>query len=215
MGRAGGGVCRSAGRRGIGLPIEPRGGSSPRSPGAVVVRGGRGLVLHRAHEQRHGTLRLRGDEERIPLAARRVGSSSWQSLTVFTVYAVIPLGLLALNARGLDLLALGRSSPSISVPTSCARCERCTYVPRSHRGECSSVRHHGLRRVGRSPRRPRVALADSPLPAAARLSRPAAAFWSSATSSRGRRRPLELPVCVITALVGVPIFAVLLRRTLT
>jgi iron complex transport system permease protein len=28
-------------------------------------------------------------------------------------------------------------------------------------------------------------------------------------------RPLELPVGVVTALVGVPLFAVLLRRTLT
>jgi len=28
-------------------------------------------------------------------------------------------------------------------------------------------------------------------------------------------RPLELPVGVVTALIGVPLFAVLLRRTLT
>jgi iron complex transport system permease protein len=33
--------------------------------------------------------------------------------------------------------------------------------------------------------------------------------------SRTAVRPLELPVGVITALVGVPLFAVLLRRTLS
>jgi iron complex transport system permease protein len=33
--------------------------------------------------------------------------------------------------------------------------------------------------------------------------------------SRTVVRPLELPVGVITALVGVPLFALLLRRTLT
>jgi iron complex transport system permease protein len=33
--------------------------------------------------------------------------------------------------------------------------------------------------------------------------------------SRTVVRPLELPVGVITALVGVPVFAVLLRRTMT
>jgi iron complex transport system permease protein len=143
------------------------------------------------------------------------GSSSWQSLGVFTVYAVIPLGLLALNARGLDLLALGEE-PAQHLGADVARTMRTVYVCTALLtaasvaacgiiGFVGLVVPHAVRTVARPIHRsllPLVFLAGGCFLVLCDI------------VSRVAVRPLELPVGVITALVGVPIFATLLRRTL-
>ncbi len=143
------------------------------------------------------------------------GSSSWQSLGVFTVYAVIPLGLLALNARGLDLLALGEE-PAQHLGADVRRTMRTVYVCTALLtaasvaacgiiGFVGLVVPHAVRTVARPIHRtllPLVFLAGGCFLVLCDI------------VSRVVVRPLELPVGVITALVGVPIFAVLLRRTL-
>jgi iron complex transport system permease protein len=143
------------------------------------------------------------------------GSSSWQSLGVFTVYAVTPLGLLALNARGLDLLALGEE-PAQHLGADVARTMRTVYVCTALLtaasvaacgiiGFVGLVVPHAVRTVARPIHRsllPLVFLAGGCFLVLCDI------------VSRVAVRPLELPVGVITALVGVPIFAMLLRRTL-
>ena len=99
------------------------------------------------------------------------GSSSWQSLAVFTVYAVFPL-LLALNARGLDLLALGEE-PAQHLGADVERTMRMVYVctallTAASVAACGII---GFVGSGRSPRRPHGRAPDPSHPAAARLSR--------------------------------------------
>jgi iron complex transport system permease protein len=143
------------------------------------------------------------------------GSSSWQSLGVFTVYAVLPLVFLALNARGLDLLALG-DEPAQHLGVDIARTMRTVYVCTALLtaasvaacgiiGFVGLVVPHAVRTVARPIHRsllPLVFLAGGCFLVLCDI------------VSRIAVRPLELPVGVITALVGVPIFATLLRRTL-
>ena len=143
------------------------------------------------------------------------GSSSWQSLGVFTVYAVVPLALLALNARGLDLLALGEE-PAQHLGADVTRTMRTVYVCTALLtaasvaacgiiGFVGLVVPHAVRTVARPIHRtllPLVFLAGGGFLVLCDI------------VSRVVVRPLELPVGVITALVGVPIFALLLRRTL-
>ena len=143
------------------------------------------------------------------------GSSSWQSFGVFTAYSVIPLGLLAFNARGLDLLALGEE-PAQHLGADVARTMRTVYVCTALLtaasvaacgiiGFVGLVVPHAVRTVARPIHRsllPLVFLAGGCFLVVCDI------------VSRVAVRPLELPVGVITALVGVPIFATLLRRTL-
>ena len=144
------------------------------------------------------------------------GSSSWQSLAVFAAYAAIPLGLLVLNARGLDLLALGEE-PAQHLGADVGRTMRVVYVCTALLtaasvaacgiiGFVGLVVPHAVRTVSRPIHRtllPLVFLAGGCF------------LVLCDVVSRVALRPLELPVGVVTALVGVPLFALLLRRTLT
>lgn len=143
------------------------------------------------------------------------GTSSWQSLLVFTVYAIVPLGLLALRARDLDLLALGEE-PALHLGADVQRSMRMVYLCTALLtaasvaacgiiGFVGLVVPHAVRTVSRPIHRtllPLVFLAGGCFLVLCDI------------VSRIVVRPLELPVGVITALVGVPIFALLLRRTL-
>jgi iron complex transport system permease protein len=143
------------------------------------------------------------------------GTSSWQSLLVFTVYAIVPLGLLALRARDLDLLALGEE-PAQHLGADVQRSMRVVYLCTALLtaasvavcgiiGFVGLVVPHAVRTVSRPIHRtllPLVFLAGGCFLVVCDI------------ASRIAVRPLELPVGVITALVGVPIFALLLRRTL-
>jgi iron complex transport system permease protein len=143
------------------------------------------------------------------------GSASWQSLGVFLAYAVLPLGVIGLSARSLDLLALGEE-PAHHLGADVHRTRRIVYVCTALLtaasvatcgiiGFVGLVVPHAVRTVSRPLHR-------SLLPLVFVIG--GSFLVLSDVVARTVVRPLELPVGVITALVGVPLFALLLRRTL-
>jgi iron complex transport system permease protein len=144
-----------------------------------------------------------------------LGSASWQALGVFLAYAVVPLVVIGLSARSLDLLALGEE-PAHHLGADVHRTRRLVYLCTALLtaasvatcgiiGFVGLVVPHAVRTVARPLHRtllPLVFVVGGSF------------LVLSDVVSRTVVRPLELPVGVITALVGVPLFAVLLRRTL-
>jgi len=141
-------------------------------------------------------------------------AASWQSLAVFAAYAVLPLAALGLSARALDLVALG-DEPAHHLGADVDRVRRLVYLCTALL-TAASVAACGI-----------IGFVGLVVPHAARtLARPlhrtllplvfvgGGSFLVLAdVVSRTVARPLELPVGVVTALVGVPIFAILLRRS--
>ncbi len=179
--------------------------------GGVVIRAFAGalmsavITLASAAALRSATLWLLGG----------FGMASWPALGIFATYAVLPLGILAVNARGLDLLALGEEnaqhlgadveSVKRRVYLSVAALTGAAVAVSGVIGFVGLVVPHAVRRWG-------AALHVTLLPAA---------FLAGGTFmvgadllARTAFRPVELPVGVVTALVGVPVFALLLRRSL-
>jgi iron complex transport system permease protein len=143
------------------------------------------------------------------------GTASWRALAVFSAYAVLPLGLLLFHARSLDLLALG-DEPAHHLGAEVDRVRRLVYVctallTAASVATCGIVGFVGLV-VPHAVRITVRPLHRSLLPLVFLVG---GCFLVIAdVVSRTAVRPLELPVGVITALVGVPLFAMLLRRTL-
>jgi ABC-type Fe3+-siderophore transport system permease subunit len=143
------------------------------------------------------------------------GASSWQALGVFAVYAVPPLAVIGLQARSLDLIALGEE-PAHHLGAEVDRTRRLVYactalLTAASVATCGIIGFvglvvpHAVRTVARPLHRtllPLVFVVGGVF------------LVLSDIVSRTVVRPLELPVGVITALVGVPLFALLLRRTL-
>lgn len=141
--------------------------------------------------------------------------ASWQSLVVFATYAAVPAALLATRARSLDLLALGEE-PAQYLGADIERTKRVVYFAASLLtaaavavcgvvGFVGLVVPHALRRVV-GPLHGRL------IPAVALT---AGSFLVLADGlARSVVRPLELPVGVVTSCIGVPLFALLLRRSL-
>jgi iron complex transport system permease protein len=143
------------------------------------------------------------------------GSASWRALAVFSVYAALPVALLLFHARSLDLIALG-DEPAHHLGLEVDRLRRLVYLSTALLtaasvatcgiiGFVGLVVPHAVRTVFRPLHRtllPLVFLVGGSFLVLADI------------VSRTAVRPLELPVGVITALIGVPLFAVLLRRTL-
>jgi iron complex transport system permease protein len=143
------------------------------------------------------------------------GTASWEALGIFSAYAVLPLGLLLFHARSLDLLALG-DDPARHLGTDVDRVRRLVYVctallTAASVAACGIVGFVGLvvPHAVRTAFRP---LHQTLLPLVFLIG---GCFLVLAdVVSRTVVRPLELPVGVVTALIGVPLFALLLRRTL-
>jgi iron complex transport system permease protein len=143
------------------------------------------------------------------------GSASWSALAVFTAYASIPLALLLFHARSLDLIALG-DEPAHHLGAEVDRVRRLVYLctallTAASVATCGIIGFVGLvvPHAVRTTFRP---LHRSLLPLVFLVG---GCFLVLAdVVSRTAVRPLELPVGVITALIGVPLFALLLRRTL-
>jgi iron complex transport system permease protein len=144
------------------------------------------------------------------------GSASWQSLAVFAAYAVLPLVVIWLSARNLDLIALGEE-PAHHLGADVDRTRRLVYgstalLTAASVAACGIIGFvglvvpHAVRTVARPLHRTLLPLA---------FVAGGGFLVLSDVVSRTVVRPLELPVGVITALVGVPLFALLLRRTLT
>jgi len=143
------------------------------------------------------------------------GFASWPSVAVFAAYAILPLGILVANARGLDLLTLGEDNAQY-LGADIERLKRRVYLSVAALtgaavavsgviGFVGLVVPHVMRRWGGPLHR-------ALLPAA---------FLGGGTFlvvadlvARTVFRPVELPVGIVTALIGVPVFAMQLRRTL-
>ena len=143
------------------------------------------------------------------------GAASWQALGVFSAYAALPLGLIGWNARALDLLALGEE-PAHHLGAEVERTRRLVYgstalLTAASVAACGIIGFVGLviPHAVRTLTRP---LHRSLLPLVFLVG--GCFLVLSDVVARTVVRPLELPVGVITALVGVPVFALLLRRTL-
>jgi iron complex transport system permease protein len=143
------------------------------------------------------------------------GTASWQALGIFAAYALLPLGLLLFHARSLDLIALG-DDPARHLGADVERIRRVVYLATAlltaaSVATCGIVGFVGLvvPHAVRTAIRP---LHHTLLPIVFLVG---GCFLVLAdVVSRTVVRPLELPVGVITALIGVPLFALLLRRTL-
>jgi iron complex transport system permease protein len=143
------------------------------------------------------------------------GRSSWELLRHFVAVAALPLALLWWLSRSLDLLALGDDSAA-TLGVDVERTRRLVIVATSVLtaatvaaagviGFVGLVAPHALRSIVGPLHRsllPAVFIAGGAFTVLADM------------VARTALRPAELPVGVVTALIGVPVFAVLLRRSL-
>ena len=141
-------------------------------------------------------------------------AASWRTLAVFAAYAILPFGFLVYSARSLDLLALGDET-ALHLGADVERTKRLVYLAASMLtaasvATCGIIGFVGLV-VPHAVRRGWSPLHRALLPGA--FVAGGAFLVIADTIARSVLRPVELPVGVVTALVGVPLFAVLLRRT--
>ena len=141
--------------------------------------------------------------------------ASWSTLSVFSVYAAVPLVALVASARSLDLLSLGEE-PAVALGLDAGRARRLVYLASSLLTAASVAMCGVIGFVGLiAPHAVRGVLGPAHrrlLPAVFLLS---GAFLVLADAlARTVARPIELPVGVITAAVGVPMFAMLLHKSL-
>lgn len=141
--------------------------------------------------------------------------ASWRALGVFVAYAVLPTIFLFVSARSLDLIALGdETAQHLGADTE--RIKRAVYIGASLLtaagvAVCGIIGFVGLV-VPHAVRLLWGSLHRTLLPLTFLVG---GCFLVLADAlARTVVRPLELPVGVVTALVGVPLFAVLLRRSL-
>ena len=145
-----------------------------------------------------------------------LGSASWDGLVLLAAYSVVPLVVLWYVARQLDLLALGEETAA-HLGADPERLKRIVYLAASlltaaSVATCGIIGFVGLV-IPHAVRRAWTPLHRVLVPASFLAG---GSFLVLADAlARTVMRPLELPVGVVTALVGVPLFAVLLRRTLT
>ena len=142
-----------------------------------------------------------------------LSAASWDSVLLVALYAPIPLVVLLAASRSLDLLALGEE-PARYLGTDVERVKRRVYLAASLL-TAAAVAVSGV-----------IGFVGLVVPHIARLAwghrhralLPAAFLGGGAllaiadTLARTVVAPRELPVGVVTALIGVPVFAILLRR---
>ena len=141
------------------------------------------------------------------------GNASWQSLGIFATYAALPVAALYATARSLDLLSLG-DEPAGALGVDAERTRRRVYLIASVL-TAAAVAVSGI-----------IGFVGLVVPHAMRLRwghlhlvlLPAAFLAGGAllvaadAVARTAFAPVELPVGVVTALVGVPVFSILVRR---
>jgi len=161
------------------------------------------MALAPAPEVRNAFLWLLGGFDR----------ASWMSLSVFGTYAAVPLAVIYHRSRPLDLLALGEE-PAALLGADVERLKRILYVAASLLtaaavsvsgiiGFVGLVVPHAIRVVWGH-------LHQSLFPAAFLLG--GVLLVAADAVARTLFAPLTLPVGVVTALIGVPMFVVLVRR---
>lgn len=140
-------------------------------------------------------------------------AASWRALTVFAAYAVLPLAVIYRLSRPLDLLSLGEE-PASFLGADVELVKRVLFLAASLLtavavsvsgiiGFVGLVVPHAVRIVWGHLHR-------SLLPAAFLLG--GALLVTADGIARTAFAPLTLPVGVVTALIGVPVFVVLVRR---
>jgi iron complex transport system permease protein len=145
-----------------------------------------------------------------------LSGASWQTVAVLACYAPLPLAVLAAAARPLDLLALGEE-PARYLGTDVEPVKRRVYLAASLLTAAAVavsgvigfvglvVPHLGRLLWGH---RHRVLLPAAFVGGGTLLT-------AADTLARTVVAPRELPVGIVTALIGVPVFALLLRRWTT
>ncbi|MFB3069429.1 MAG: FecCD family ABC transporter permease, partial [Gemmatimonadales bacterium] len=140
-------------------------------------------------------------------------AASWRVLGVFTVYATLPLAYLYYTNRPLDLLSLGEE-PAQFLGADVERLKRRLFVSASLLTAACVAVSGIIGFVGLViPHAVRMVLGHTHrvlLPAAFVLGGTLLTIADAA--ARTAFAPRQLPVGVVTALVGVPAFAMLLRR---
>ena len=142
-----------------------------------------------------------------------LSGASWDSVLLLCVYAPLPIAVLLAAARPLDLLALGEE-PARHLGADVESVKRRVYVAASLLtaaavavsgviGFVGLVIPHAMRLLWGHRHRPL-------LPAA--FLGGGALLLLSDTVARVAVAPRELPVGIVTALIGVPVFVLLLRR---
>jgi iron complex transport system permease protein len=142
-----------------------------------------------------------------------LSGASWDSVLLLCVYTPLPIAVLLAAARPLDLLALGEE-PARHLGADVESVKRRVYVAASLLtavavavsgviGFVGLVVPHAMRLLWGHRHRPL-------LPAA--FLGGGALLALSDTAARVAVAPRELPVGIVTALVGVPVFVLLLRR---
>jgi iron complex transport system permease protein len=142
-------------------------------------------------------------------------SASWTTVLMFTVYGSVPLGLLLAAGRTLDLLALGEDQAR-HLGADPEHAKRIAYLATGFLTAVAVATSGAIGFVGllvpHAIRRLWGPLHSGLLPAAFLAG---GGFLVLADAvARSVAPPLEFPVGVVTALVGVPLFAALLRRRL-
>lgn len=139
--------------------------------------------------------------------------ASWRALGVFGAYAILPLGLLYLASRPLDLLSLGEE-PARFLGADVEPLKRRLYFAASLLTAAAVAVSGIIGFVGLViPHAIRILWGHthvSLLPAAFLLG--GVLLVAADTLARTAFAPLTLPVGVVTAIVGVPVFAILVRR---
>lgn len=141
------------------------------------------------------------------------GTASWQSVTVFSAYAVVPAATIYLQGRSLDLLTLGEE-PARYLGAEVERTKRLVYGAASLLTAAAVAVSGTIGFVGLVvPHAIRLLwghLHRTLLPAAFLLG--GTLLVLADALARTLFAPVELPVGVVTALVGVPVFVFLVRR---
>jgi len=142
-----------------------------------------------------------------------LSGASWDAVLVVCVYVPLPLGVLLAAARSLDLLALGEE-PARFLGADVDRVRRRVYVAASLLtaaavavsgvvGFVGLIVPHAMRALWGHQHR---ALLPAAFVGGGTL------LTLADTVARVAVAPRELPVGIVTALVGVPVFALLMRR---
>lgn len=141
------------------------------------------------------------------------GSASWQAVAVFAAYAAVPVAVIYLAARWLDLLTLGEE-PAHHLGADVERTKRAVYGAASLLTAAAVAVSGTIGFVGLVvPHAIRLLwghLHRTLLPAAFLLG--GTLLVLADALARTVFAPVELPVGVVTALLGVPVFVVLVRR---
>ena len=139
--------------------------------------------------------------------------ASWPAVLLFAVYAVVPLVILYRLARPLDLLTLGEE-PAGYLGTNVARTRRMLYVMASLLTAVAVALSGIIGFVGlivpHAARFTWARLHQALLPATFLLG--GSLMVIADAVARTAFAPLELPVGVVTALIGVPVFVALVRK---